>query len=86
MSPDSKQAIIEGASRFQPGFPFSIQIHSRTDTRGVANAKFEREFEPEGPFPYRRNGAALPRIGPRAPETGVFPTELSDTYRSAPYP
>ncbi len=37
---------------FHPGFPFSILIHSRTDTRGFANAKFEREFEPERPFHY----------------------------------
>jgi len=35
---------------FKPRFPFSILIHSRTDTSGVANAKFEPEFEPEGPF------------------------------------
>jgi hypothetical protein len=34
------------------GFPFSILIHSRTDTRGFANAKFEPEFEPVGPFHY----------------------------------
>jgi hypothetical protein len=26
--------------RIKPGFPFSILIHSRTDTRGFANAKF----------------------------------------------
>ena len=32
---------------FHPGFPFSILIHSRTDTRGFANAKFEPEFEPD---------------------------------------
>jgi hypothetical protein len=37
---------------FQPGFPFSILIHSRTDTRGFANAKFEPEFKPEGHFHY----------------------------------
>jgi hypothetical protein len=31
---------------------FSILIHSRTDTRGFANAKFEPEFKPEGHFHY----------------------------------
>ena len=36
----------------EPGFPFSILIHSRTDTSGLTNAKFEYGFEPEGPFHY----------------------------------
>jgi hypothetical protein len=27
------------------GFPFSVLIHSRTDTRGFANAKFDTAFE-----------------------------------------
>jgi hypothetical protein len=65
------------------GISFPILIHSRTDTRGFAKAKFEPEFEPEGPL--RLKEPALPCIGQVA-ETGVFPNELSDTYPFAPYP
>ena len=71
--------------RFNPGFPFSILIHSRTDSRGFANAKFEPEFGPKGPFHYVSTDQ-LSSHWPKAPETGVFPTELSDTYPFAPYP
>ena len=36
--------IASAFCRPQPGFPFSILIHSRTDTRGFANVKFEPGF------------------------------------------
>ena len=70
---------------FHPGFPFSILIHSRTDTRGFANAKFERELSPNVPSitPQRTRCTSH---WPKAPQTGIFPTELSDTYLFAPYP
>ncbi len=53
--PPQRRSKSDGRKKRRPlrtkqGFPFSILIHSRTDTRGVANAKFEPEFEPEGPF------------------------------------
>lgn len=70
---------------FHLGFPFSILIHSRTDTRGFANAKFERELSPNVPSitPQRTRCTSH---WPKAPQTGVFPTGLSDTYLFALYP
>jgi hypothetical protein len=53
--------------------------------QGFANAKFEPEFVPEGPFHYAPTDQ-LRSHWPKAPETGVFSTELSDTYPFAPYP
>src|ERR1700691_6216313 len=53
--------------------------------QGFANAKFETEFVHEGPFHYAPTDQLCLAL-PKAPETGVFPTELSDTYPFSPYP
>jgi len=70
---------------FHPGFPFSILIHSRTDTRGLQTRSSSPSLSPKVPSitPQRTSSASH---WPKAPETGVFPTELSDTYPFAPYP
>jgi hypothetical protein len=65
-------------------FHFNPDFISRTGTTRFANAKFEPGFEPGGlpTTPQRTSSASRWH---KAPETGVFPTKLSDTSPFPPY-
>jgi hypothetical protein len=68
----------------KPGFPFSVLIHRRTDTRGFANPKFEPEFEPGG-LSITRNASVLPRVGIKHLKQAFFRPSYQTLIPLPPY-